>query len=508
MKRPQRRLQVSLILAFNSPIGAASSLNNMVILRHPYYKKQRFFAIPADYNMMKTMKTVGNFFRGVLAFGLFSLFLFPAGAQEQYEGIDIGGLNRVGLPEKEKEAPSPPPPVEKKPVFTPFVTGIKTEPRNNLVRLSWTDSPDATGSVYIYRSPTPFDDANSYTLIRPIEVPYGAQSYIDEVADGGDWYYFIASSDTEGRRYDIMLPYNNTASVSLEYPEEEVVIFEPEPEDEPVSSPARRRRVWNGITNLRAIVRGDGVEITFDTGGNSGIPVLYRSVTPITANRSILDAVIVQSGIDSPYMDYPVPGIAYYYALITEDELFSGNMEIQPGINATRDPVEIPSGYRVGLRSSPGIRSIPLPLISVNRVSSTGTENSAPVPLSPRAEQAVSGIKPSENFSKIPFKAPRAFKDDLEVPSGGGEEYILKNIVQGPFLRRSWEEARENLTEFLSLPRSSSAENRARFYLGQAYYYSGSYREALFEFLLIRDVFPAESGEWVQAALTAMIKKP
>jgi TolA-binding protein len=58
----------------------------------------------------------------------------------------------------------------------------------------------------------------------------------------------------------------------------------------------------------------------------------------------------------------------------------------------------------------------------------------------------------------------------------------------------------------LTLPRSSSAEGRARFYLGQAYYYSGKYREALFEFLLIRDVFPAEGSEWVQAALNAMAK--
>jgi hypothetical protein len=451
------------------------------------------------------IKTAGISFRRILICGLLGIFLFPAGAQEQYEGIDIGGMSRVGLPEKEREIP---PPVAKKPVFTPFVTGIKIEARNNLIRLSWLDSPDATGSVYIYRSPTPFDDINSYTLIRPIEVPYGVQSYIDEVADGGSWYYFIASSDTEGRRYDIMLPYSNTAGVSLKYLEEELVNFEPGPESEdgPAAPPIGRRQAWNGITNLRAIVRGDGVEISFDIGDSSKIPVLYRSVTRITASRSILDAVIVQSGIGSPYMDYPVPGIGYYYALITEDELFSGNIEIQPGINATRDPVEIPSGYRVGLRNSPEIRSIPLPLISVNKVSSTGTENPVPVPLSPRAEQAVSGIKPSGNFSKIPFKAPRAFKDDLEVSSGGGEEYILKNIVRGPFLRRSWEEARENLMEFLLLPRSSSVENRARFYLGQVYYYLGSYREALFEFLLIRDVFPAESGEWVQAALTAMIK--
>jgi hypothetical protein len=80
-----------------------------------------------------------------------------------------------------------PPPVEKKPVFTPFVSGIKAEPRNNLIRLSWVDSPDAGGLVYIYRASTPFDDVSSYTLIRPIEVPYGVQSYIDEIEGGGDW---------------------------------------------------------------------------------------------------------------------------------------------------------------------------------------------------------------------------------------------------------------------------------------------------------------------------------
>jgi hypothetical protein len=458
------------------------------------------------------MKTASIFFAGFLAFGLFGLFPFPAGAQERtdtagrYEDIDTRGSSQTGLPAKEEKAP--PPPVEKNRVFTPFVTGIKVDPRNNLVRLSWIDSPNAVGPVYIYRAPTPFDKINSYTQIRPFEVPYGVQSYIDEVENSGDWYYFIASSDTEGQHYDIMIPYNNTISVSLEYPEEEAVFVESEPEDKPAPAPVRRRQVWNGITNLRAVVRGDGVEITYNTGDSSKIPVLYRSVTPITVNRSILNAVIVQSGIGSPYMDYPVPGIPYYYALITEDELFSGGMEILPGINATREPVEIPSGYRVGLKASPDIRSIPLPLISVNSVSSAGTENPVPVPLSPRAEEAVSGIKPSENFSKTPFKAPRAFKDDMAAPSGGGEEYMLKNIVQGPFLSRNWKEAYENLTEFLSLPRSSSAENRARFYLGQAHYYLGNYREAFFEFLLIRDIFPDESGEWVQASLSAMIKKP
>jgi hypothetical protein len=421
---------------------------------------------------------------GIFAAGLFCLCVFPVKAQQG---------RQAELPERNL-------------IFTPFVTGITAEPKGNMIRLSWVDSLDARGSVYIYRSTTPFDDAHSYPLVQPVKVvPYGDQFWIDEVEveDEGDWHYFIASSDTGGRRYeDVIIPFGNTISVSLKYSEEAAASV-----DEP-ASPLVQRQVLGGITNLQAVPRGDGVEITFDLGDSSRIPVLYRGVTPITNSRSILNAAIVRSDISSPYTDYPVPGIPYYYALITEDELFSGTMEIIPGNNATKDPVEIPSGYRVGLKNSPDLRPMPLPLISANSISSMGAEIFPGTPLSSGAERALSGIKPSNDFSKITLKAPRVFRNDLETPSGGGEEYLLRTIAQGPFLQRNWEEAGSSLTEFLSLPRSASVENRARFYLGQTYYYKGSYREALFEFLLIRDEFPAESNEWVQTVLALMIRKP
>jgi hypothetical protein len=429
-------------------------------------------ARPADHNKVKRAKIVFEIFLT----GLFCLCLFQAGAQPLVQP----GRNLT---------------------YVPFVTGIRAEVRGNMIRLSWVDSPDIRGSVYIYRSRTPFDTANSHRRIQPIEIPYGIQSYIDEVESDSNWYYFIAPSDNEGRRYDIMIPSGNMVSVSLGRPEGAVSGDESD-------SLLRREEVWHGITNLQAAVRGDGVEISFNLNDGSRIPVLYRSVSPITSSRNILNAAIVRSDISSPYMDYPVPGIAYYYALITEDELFSGNMEILPGANATQYPVEIPSGYRIGLRSSTELRPMPLPLISATSISPMGSGISPGTPLSPAVERAISGINASPNFSKTAFKAPRIFRGDLEVPSGGGEEYLLRTIAQGPFLQRNWEEVGENLTEFLSLPRSSSVENRARFYLGQTHYYKGNYREALFEFLLIRDEFPAESNEWVQAVLSLMIKKP
>ncbi|WP_461247278.1 hypothetical protein, partial [Treponema sp. R6D11] len=88
---------------------------------------------------------------------------------------------------------------------TPYVSQIKVEPRNNLIRITWVDSPDAKGPVYIYRSARPFNGVIPAN-IRPVVVRYGEQYYIDDSDDMKNVYYFIAASDTSGQRYDIILP--------------------------------------------------------------------------------------------------------------------------------------------------------------------------------------------------------------------------------------------------------------------------------------------------------------
>jgi hypothetical protein len=388
-------------------------------------------------------------------------------------------------------------------IYAPFVSQIKTEMKNNLIRLSWLDSPDARGSVHIFRSETPFDETGPLAwkssdlrrIIPNIEVPYGVQSYIDEIDNGGIWYYFIAATDETGRRYETFIQNTNTIGINTEGYFGSVPAMAGESSE---------------IRNLEAVIRGDGVMISFETADESQGMVLYRSVDLITETRDLLKAVIVQSGISSPYMDYPVPGIPYYYALITEEELIQGKVGIKHGQNTTRQPLEISSAHRVGLRVPPGIRSIPLPMISVNSVSSMGgsaADAPIPTPLSRRAEAASSGLTSSNRSKTTPPKAPRAFNQDLQPPEEGGEEYSLRAIVQGPFLKRDWEASRTEFNRFLSLPRSGAAESRTRFYLGQSYYYAEDYWNALFEFLLVQNNYPQEANEWIQATLTALAKK-
>jgi TolA-binding protein len=178
---------------------------------------------------------------------------------------------------------------------------------------------------------------------------------------------------------------------------------------------------------------------------------------------------------------------------------------IYPGYNATVSAVEVSSGSRVGLGDSPGIRSIPLPLISVNAVSPGSGYGDAPspTPLSPEAARAVNSLIQQRAAPRFPEKTPRVFDEDLEPPSGG-EEYALRSIAQGPFRSRDWPVCRDELVQYLSLPRSAASESKARFYLAQACYFTGSYREALFEFLAVQSDYPEETAEWIQAALAML----
>jgi TolA-binding protein len=97
------------------------------------------------------------------------------------------------------------------------------------------------------------------------------------------------------------------------------------------------------------------------------------------------------------------------------------------------------------------------------------------------------------------------FVRDLETPAGG-EDSALMRIVQSSFSKREWENARVDLLHFLSLPHSEDTEGRARFYLGQALYFTGSCREALIEFLSVQSRHPAEAKDWIEAALTEMTR--
>ena len=385
---------------------------------------------------------------------------------------------------------------------TPHVTDIQVESRNNLIRLSWVDSPDARGQVFIFRSARPFTGTVPAN-IRPVAVRYGQQYYVDDTDDLDNIHYFVAVSDTSGRRYDIILPRINSISTNFAQTEsvtppisETVTAREPAlPANQTERSPVQ------GISNLTAIQDRERVIITFDTSARQRNAILYRSMQSLTKPQDLLNAVIVRSGVISPFIDSPVPGVSWYYAVIYEDEISSGHMGIRPGVNTTAVPVKItaPETYERTLRP------IPLPVLTLRNTMPEGflTEIPEKTPLS---SESVRMLRGTQMPPKLPivYKSPRVFAVDLESPSGG-EESALFQIITEHFVKFDWENASVGLQHYLSLPRSREIEARARFYLGQALYYSQKYREALMQFLSFRNHHPAEANSWIDAVLTAMV---
>ncbi|MDR0600836.1 MAG: hypothetical protein LBG42_00505 [Treponema sp.] len=368
-------------------------------------------------------------------------------------------------------------------IFAPFVSRLEAELKNNLLRLSWLDSKDARGPVYIFRSSRPFTDSNDPALVDPVTVPYGTQSWVDEPDNAGTVYYFVAASDEQGRRYNIFIPDGNMAALGIE---------------------GGSRPPDPGIFGIEAAVEGEKVILSWRAAAAARSAILYRSSRPLRDTGDLLGAVIVQTGPVPPFTDFPAPGIPWYYAVVFEDELAGGSVRMIPGGNVTAEAVRVrPEAEGHGERFE--MRSIPLPLVSITNAvkgADASDELGAPVSISPEAAKAASGFTTERGV--LPPKQPRAFREDLQAPAGG-EESTLRAIVQGSFAGRDWETSRTELIRYLSVPRSPLPLARAHFYLGQAWYFSENYREALIEFLAVQSRYPQEANEWIEDTLSRLI---
>jgi hypothetical protein len=377
----------------------------------------------------------------------------------------------------------------------PHVTQIHVESRNNLIRLTWVDSPDARGPVFIFRSARPFVGSIPAN-IRPIIIRYGQQYHVDDTDDMGNVHYVIIASDVSGQRFDLILPRVNSTSVNFvaaDEGEEPAVIVAP-----PVIT------LTQGISNIRAARDGERIIITYDISGPRRNAILYRSMQPVRRSHDLFNAVVVQSGITSPFIDFPVSGISWYYAVIFEDEIASGNIGINPGVNATTISVAITADRGIQERS---LRPMPLPILTLRNTMPDSlfiTDVPEQVSLSTESANILRNIQMPSRKPNL-LKDPRIFVIDMEAPLGG-EESVLFQILMEYFIKFEWESARIGLQNYLSLPRSRDVEARARFYLGQTLYYTGNFREALMEFLTFRTSNPLEANRWISAVLSAMVQ--
>lgn len=416
------------------------------------------------------------------------------------------GLSGQTLPAP-KEPAALPSAVSEESIFAPFPLRIRIGTRPDGILVTWAEASDPPAGYSVFRSDVPIDRSSFPSALRLADLSPESLEYLDSPPDSRGYFYAVLGRTEQGGVYEVFIPLKNVSIAPVSY--EPALVAEPEPIPEP-AAPVREPP-----PEVRALVERDGVRITWNPLHPGRRVVLYRSPSPIRSLSDLLSASWVASVEESEegILDFPVPGIGYYYALVDDEGLRSGSPELSVGRNVTPETVAVPAGrYRIGLPEIPyASRSLPLPFLALTRGVEAGSEPlpgglplPGPSPLSPETGKAVSRILRNAEESRVLPPDLVILPEDLEASAVGGEEYTLRTIVRDRLMKQDWKGASDELARYLSLNRSPAASSRARFYRGQALGYSGLYREAFFEFLLAQELLYLPSNRWIDWLLDRM----
>ncbi len=390
-------------------------------------------------------------------------------------------------------------PAEEQRVFAPFVSRLSAEADDERALLSWKDAADIDGSYLVYRHDRPIDETTFPEAIRIGEVMPGVGSYIDTPPPGKEYFYAVIATDSAGNRYPVFVPFRNATRQG-------VVVREI-----PVAERAAR------VSGIAARVDGDAVELAFSPSRGDRSLIVFRSTSPIVSSRDVYESIVLTTVESSRngFRDYPVPGISYYYAVLDSAMVEHQLADPEEGVNATVTAVMIPlQEERIGLPAPPPIRTInPLPFLRITSGLTSGQPlaGSIPTGAAVRQELSAEAAEAEKSFlAAIPDVRSNPMRltilpQDRGEPSDG-ESMTLYYILRETLIPGDWDRADEYLRNFLSVPHSRSASDRARFYLGQTRYFREEYREAFMDFLQTEERYYTRTQPWLRASLDRLRK--
>lgn len=143
------------------------------------------------------------------------------------------------------------------------------------------------------------------------------------------------------------------------------------------------------------------------------------------------------------------------------------------------------------------LRDRPLPFMDI-----LGDEAGHERKVSPSAQKKAEELfKKNKTEVNTEFLEPYIFEEDIVSPSGG-DEYILFEILKNTFIQEKFDDAVKLLTRFTLQNRNREVIKRARFYLGESYYFMQNFPMALTQFLSTEEDFPSLSHRWIESTLT------
>jgi hypothetical protein len=158
----------------------------------------------------------------------------------------------------------------------------------------------------------------------------------------------------------------------------------------------------------------------------------------------------------------------------------------EPEVSAVKSEIEKP------LEISP-LRPLPLPLLSLDTMP-------AKQDLSAEAAEALNNILGPDEGELWNQPEPVILPADYAEYSDGndGPASVLKDVLDGPFAEKNWEEAETRL-EQLSADPDTDEELKARilFYRGECQYFQYQLQDAFLSFLVSSDFYYRDSRKWM-----------
>ncbi len=376
--------------------------------------------------------------------------------------------------------------------LAPFVSRLRADVVDYQVKLTWKDAPDVRGTYLVYRATQPLSAATLGKAQLLAEVNSGVEFFVDTPPDLSGYYYAVLLRDDAGKVYQLFIQFRNitTAPVAVQ-----------------VAAPEEALAAT--ITGLKATPAADGISVTFRSSSPSRDLILFRATSPLNTLDDLLGsttAVQLDAGT-TRYLWPALPGVDYWFAALDAGLYKLGQAPLVPGANTTVAAAQLPlpasAGSSTGFTSQ---RALPLPTLALRFDVQTG-QSVPPVQLPPvpplrqvskATERSIALLLRQVSEPPSPPLKPQLLSSDV-APSPDAELAMLQAVVEGPLMGGDMMTAEKGLLDFLSLRRSASREARARFYLGQTYYFEDRPRDALLEFLMAEDTFYQETQKWKDA---------
>ena len=348
----------------------------------------------------------------------------------------------------------------------PTIAGLRAAIHGDTIILSWTDDGPEAKAYAVYRSEKPFDGASLAGIASVAVVAPGKQGYVDRPPQGASFYYAVAAISSEGQVLFVFKANQNATVVAISA-EAPATPATPQPVAPPAGVTAAAAPQPSAIPSSSPPL--DGGPLIAKAGPAAETQPPEPQIQPKASPEARQPA--------KPVVESPRP---------TE---------------AAAAPAEVPTP---GPAVPPASRSTPLPAF-LYRDSSIlpgdgGAAGSGQLP--PETAKALHELQDETAAADFPGPELRL----LPRTQREGDAATILLAAESLLMEGDWAGARAILEPLSRAGSASPERDCARFYIGITLAQEGRYKDALFEFLTVREAFPAQTKPWIDFVVEGLAR--